>query len=167
MTIIGTYTAKDLVSPAWVHMRPRRSLMMLGCLVALLALFALWLSFSGPSAETQGWEKWLLPGAILYLALSFGLWMPHRLRRAYRQRKDLHRRCSFAISHTGLHFETDGIAGTKPWSDYLKWKVGETVILLYMSDNMYQAIPKHFFASESEFEEFIQMLTQMVPCREA
>jgi YcxB-like protein len=167
VNISGTYTANDLVSAAWVHLRPRRNLGIVGIVLVLLALLAVWLSFFGAHAESSGWAKWVLPSALLYLALAFGVGIPYKARRAYKQRKDLQRQCSFSWSNAGLYFSTEGMAGTKPWADYLKWKEGGEVILLYLSDNLYQAIPKRFFASESDLLEFREFLSQQVPRREA
>ncbi len=64
MTIGGTYTANDLVSAAWVHLRPRRSLGIVGILLLVLLVLAVWLSLFGAHTESGGWAKWLGPGAI-------------------------------------------------------------------------------------------------------
>jgi hypothetical protein len=160
MNISGTYTTADLISATWIHLRPRRSLGILGVVVILLSLVAVYLAFFGQYSAHPGWSRWILVAALLYLALALGLGIPYRSHRTYQQRKDLQRPCSFSPSDSGLLFSTEGASGTKPWSDYLKWKEGRDTILLYMSDNLYQMIPKRFFASEKDLEMFRELLHQ-------
>jgi hypothetical protein len=66
------------------------------------------------------------------------------------------------VSEAGLHFSTEGMAGTKPWTDYLRWKEGKDVILIYMSDDLYQMMPKRFFASDADLQAFREYLSQRV-----
>ena len=130
-------------------------------------IVAVWLGFFGRYSGDYGWARWALPAMLLYLALSFGFGIPFKSKRAYKQRKDLQRPCSFSIGSTGLYISSEGLAGTKPWTDYLKWKEGKTLFLVYLSDNLYQVIPKRFFASESDLNAFREVLSQEIPRREA
>lgn len=50
----------------------------------------------------------------------------------------------------------------KPWSDYLRWKEGGKCFLLYMSDNLFQIVPKRFFHSDSDIDTFREMLTMRI-----
>jgi hypothetical protein len=79
----------------------------------------------------------------------------------------LQRPCTFHTEEKGLRFSTEGISGTKAWSDYFKWKEGKNCFLIYMSDNMYQVIPKRFLESESEIKTFREILQRNVARREA
>ena len=88
--------------------------------------------------------------------------VPYKCRRAYAQRKDLQRECTFLPSEEGLAFKSADTEGEKRWSDYLKWKEGKSVFLLYMSDNLYQLVPKRFFASEADIERFRDILTRKI-----
>jgi hypothetical protein len=148
-------------------MRPRRSLAVVGIiLVALGVGLALVMLVSGNPQETN-WATFIVPGVLLYFALIFGLGIPYKCRRAFSQRKDLQRPCTFHTEEKGLRFSTEGISGTKAWSDYFKWKEGKNCFLIYMSDNMYQVIPKRFLESESEVRTFREILQRNVARREA
>lgn len=101
--------------------------------VLLLVLWSGWMEFFGPRAEPGGWMRWIIPFAVLYLGFVGGVLLPLKSRRAFEQRKDLQRPCSFTASDAGLLFATEGTTSMKPWSDYLKWKEGDAVLLLYIT----------------------------------
>jgi hypothetical protein len=160
--IKGTYTADDLVSAQWLHVRPRRSLRVVGILLAAVLCLAGVVMFIGPSGSDWPWGKWLYLASLAYFPILFAVGMPYRTRRSFRQRKDLHRECSFAASDDGLRVQSGDIQGLKPWSDYLKWKEGDDAFLLYMSDNMYQVVPRRFFDSASDVDTFRALLEKNV-----
>ncbi len=100
-------------------------------------------------------------------AITVLFWVPYKCRRAYEQRKDLHRECTFTPSDEGLSFKSVDVEGKKAWSDYLKWKEGKSVFLLYMSDNLYQLVPKRFFATGADIDAFRDTLSRRVKRSEA
>jgi hypothetical protein len=167
MRATGTFAAHDLVSASWVHLRPRKSLAILGLLLLasgiVLSVFVL---VTGDMRQ-GGWEAWAVPAFILYVTLVFGIGIPYKCRRSYRQRKDLQRPCMFTASEEGLQFSAEGITGMKKWSDYVKWKEGRHCFLLYMSDSLYQLLPKRFLQSETEVAAFREMLQRNVARRVA
>ena len=161
--IKGTYTADDLVSAQWLHVRPRRSLRVVGIVLAAVFCLAAVAMFLGPFASDLPWAKWLYLASLAYFPILFAVVIPYRTRRSFRQRKDLHRESSFCASEDGVHVQSGDIQGLKPWSDYLKWKEGDKAFLLFMSDNMYQVVPKRFFDPESEVGGFRALLEKHVP----
>lgn len=165
LNVTGTYTASDILSATWLSLRPRRSWRVAGVVLVLILLWAAWAEFYGPRAQPDGWMRWIIPGGALYFAFALGVLLPIKSRRTYEQRKDLQRPCSFTASDAGLLFSAEGVAGLKPWSDYLKWKEGDATLLLYMSDNMYQIIPKRFFTSTADLDAFRAMVSQKIANR--
>lgn len=164
-TVSGTYTPRDIMSATWVSLRPQRLVRVIGVLVLLLVLWSGWMGFFGPRAEPGGWLRWVVPAAALYFGFVGGVLLPLKSRRAFEQRKDLQRPCSFTASDAGLLFSTEGTTSMKPWSDYLKWKEGDAVLLLYMADYAYQIIPKRFFASTVDLEAFKAIVGQKIAHR--
>ena len=164
--ISGTFEAKDMQSANWVHLRPRRAYLITGVLLLLLFLWAIWYSFF-VSAKADDWGGWIMLGVLAYFVLSFGVWMPLRSNRSFRQRKDLQRPVSFELTDAGLSVSTPDGHGVKPWSDYHRWKEGRHVFLLYLSDNMYQVFPKRFFTSIDEIDQFRNLVRQKVSGGEA
>lgn len=165
MNFSGTYTANDLISANWVHLQPRRSVGIAGLILLVLALLSSWMLFFTSIARGAEWTRWVIPGGLLYLGLTFGVGIPYKCRRAYKQRKDLQRLCNYSASDAGLAFSSEGVAGTKPWTDYLKWKEGSKVFLIYMSDQLYQVMPKRFFSSESDVDAFRELLSRKIQRR--
>jgi hypothetical protein len=166
MTVTGTYEANDLISAAWVHLRPRPSLRWVGIVLVVLAVVAMFVNFR-VAPEDARWVAWFLPLTFLYIVLAYGFGIPYKARRAYKQRKDLQRPISFTATESGLSFATEGSSGVKPWADFHKWKEGKSTLLLYLSDNLYQAVPKRFFASERELDAFREVVSQRIARRVA
>ena len=160
--IRGTYTAADLTSATWTNMRPRRFIGAVGLAIVVLFLVALWDNFTRGHRGDPGWQLYLALGASIYFALLFGLWLPYRIRRTFSQRKDLQRDCSFVATPEGLRFASEGVDGIKPWGDYLKWREGRSVLLLYISDGQYQLLPKRFFESDEALSGFRTLLVTRV-----
>jgi len=166
--IKGIFSPNDLVSAAWVHMRPRRGFAIAGILIVVLGFVALWVMFFGPgaSAPELSWARWGLVGSYVYLFAWLAIGIPYKSRRSYKQRKDLQRECTFAATDAGLSSSNQNAQGVKPWEDYLKWKEGKLVFLVYLSDNMFQIIPKRFFDSAEEINAFRQIVRARVPRQE-
>lgn len=162
VVIQGTYTTADLTAATWTNMRPRRSIGIAGIVIVALFFLALWSDFARSRGGSQGWQLYLGFGAPIYLALVFGLWLPYRIRRTFKQRKDLQRSCSFTATPEGLRFASEGVEGVKPWGDYLKWREGRKVLLLYISDGHFQMIPKRFFESGEALSAFRTLLESKI-----
>jgi hypothetical protein len=165
--IQGTFTERDLRAADWTNLRPRRSLAIVGFLLALLYCWALWFAFFGSRPFEPEWMRWVMLLVPLYFLWMFAVWLPYKVRKTYLQRKDLQRPCTYVPSADGLGAETDGASGVKPWTDYLKWKEGKSVFLLYMSDEMFQIIPKHFFSSPDDLASFRRLVNEKVARHEA
>ena len=72
-------------------------------------------SFEVNGRGDQGWQAYAGLGILVYFVLTFGAWLPYRMRRTFKQRKDLHRECSFLGTAEGLRFASEGVDRTKPW----------------------------------------------------
>ncbi len=159
--ITGTFRAEDLIAATWVYMRPRRALAIVGIFMLALFFVALGYIFLAIRREPELLD-WLLLLLVPLTTLFLLIWVPYNCRRMYKQRKDLQRECSFIVSDEGLSFKSMDAEGKKSWSDYLKWKEGKLVFLIYMSDEVYQLVPKHFFATEADVTLFRDTLSRNV-----
>lgn len=45
------------------------------------------------------------------------------------------------------------------WTDFLKYKVGKKMVLVYHSDALFQMFPKRWF-SEDEWQKFLDILRE-------
>jgi len=162
MELKGRIAVEDLMTAQWVHVRPRRSFAVVGILLLGLAVFV-W-------ADSLVWRRqwltnpmnWALPSVLAYLAFCAFIWTPRKIRQSYCQRKDLHHDISMVVTNAGVASHTERGNSMKPWSDYLKWKEGKSVFLLYLSDQMFQMVPKRFFATHEDIDAFRSMVRHSI-----
>jgi hypothetical protein len=159
MSITGTYSLDDFLAGAWLHFR--RKLM-------VLALGLVFFAYAGYSLSTgaPAWAVWLPICFVVWLLAVVVVGIPYRCRREFSQRKDLQRQITFAPDSSGLRITSAALSGLKPWSDYIQWKEGRTVFLLYMSDRTFTVVPKRFFASGADVQSFRELVSGNVLRRE-
>jgi hypothetical protein len=158
MELRGALSARDVLAAQWLHIKPRPTYTVIGILLLAAAVWALWFSFSLPNLRSNGW---LLIGSLALVA-AFGLWLPYRTVRTYRQRRGMQRQLRMTPSESGLLAENETGKATVPWSDFIKWKEGNGAFLLYVSDDMFHIVPKHFFQSEADVGAFREILAAKV-----
>jgi len=155
----GTIQLEDMLSAQKKHAVGRKSLWISIALVLAALAYSAWFVLEWPETlEVLGWV-WLLVAVLIPIQLFL---FRRNIRKSYFQRKDLQRPASFEPSDDGLIAQTEHAKAFKPWSDYLKWSESHAVFLLYMSDNVFQIVPKHFFSSPAEIEEFRAILRSRI-----
>ena len=155
MTITGTYSVDDLLAGAWVHLRRRLIVIAPGLVFFAFAAYEL-------STGAPAWAFWFPICFIVWVVGVVAIGVPYRCGREFAQRKDLRQQITFAPQESGLHITTAALSATKPWSDYLKWKEGRAVFLLYMSDRTFTVVPKRFFVSSAEEQSFRELVSRNV-----
>lgn len=89
-----------------------------------------------------------LLGGILVPVAMIRWRVPAAARRIHAQQRDLQRVVTLTADAAGLHAETETGSSRTPWSDYLRWREDERVILLYRSDAIFQFIPTRVLNAE-------------------
>ena len=165
MEIKGAYQPDDYVSAYWLHIKPRRSYALVGCLLIALSLGMTWYLFFGATKQHSYWPGFVILGGFVYIFLCFFVYIPFRLKREYRQQKHSQKEVTIAITENSLNTQTENGHLNKPWADYLKWKEGGRMFLLYYSDSVYMIVPKRFFLSALDMDTFRKSLGEKVrPC---
>jgi hypothetical protein len=159
MSITGTYSLDDLSAGAWLHFRRKLVVLLLG--LALFAYMAFNLRSEGPD-----WAFWVPVCLVVWSLAVVAIAIPYRYRREFAQRKDLRHPFTFEPDTSGLRVTSAALSGTKPWSDYLKWKEDRSVFLLYMSDRTFTIMPKRFFASPQDEQAFRELVSGNIARRE-
>lgn len=144
MHIKGTILEQDYVSAQFLHLRPRRSVAILGLLLLLLML---WTFVIAPSA--------LVIGVFVYFVVFLFLYIPWRAKRNYHQYKALSETVSIDIMDEGLFFKRQNGEGLLPWAQILRWRSNRKLLLLYPASNIFHLVPSHFFSGPAEFAEFV------------
>jgi len=161
MELRGKLTDHDLRSAAWLHSAPRKFFAALGLLVLSLAVWALCLAFFG-SKPDPGWGKWVLLAILVYLFAHYLVYVPFHLKREYRQYKALQKELLLSPDASGLTMTTENGKGIVPWSDVRSWKENKVLFMLYVTDRLYHLVPKRFFASAADIDDFRAMLQRLV-----
>lgn len=82
--------------------------------------------------------------------------LPRRTRKLFAQQKSLQRPVEFSWDEQALHWSSENGSGRSPWSDYLKRRQNERIVLLYLSDVMFQMIPKRSFEPPEQLQDFLR-----------
>ena len=162
MELNGRIAVEDFLAAQWVHVRPRRSLAVVGVTLLGLLILAMAASFLGRRQSLTDPMVWILPGILAYLVFIAFVWVPRKVRRSYSQRKDFQHEISMMVTSAGVEARTEQGYCVKPWSDYLKWKEGKNVFLLYLSDQLFQIVPKRFFAAREDIDAFRNVIRQSI-----
>lgn len=109
------------------------------------------------SLRVQFWGWVLLGGGLGSL---LGTWwdvrarIPAKVRKLYGQYKDIAEPTQ--ITWDGEYLKGRNVNGEsrRKWRDYVRLKEDDKVFLLYVTDQIWQVIPKRCFAGEAEIDEF-------------
>lgn len=153
--------ADDYVAAQRVHTRwTRRRLGVVAAMLVTASLFAL----------AGMYERWFLVIACGLLCGVVGgvfanefvrrVVLPRRSRRIFAQQKNLQRPFEFWWDDDALHGSNDRGNVATPWGDYLRSRRDDRVILLYLSDAMFQIVPMRCFepAQLAEFLERVEAI---------
>lgn len=117
--------------------------------------------FGGSADKLDGLFQTVIGLMILLLfVLNRFVVIPRRVRRIFRQQKNLQRPLEFGWDRETV-WSSSEIGNTKrPWSDFTKWRELKGLFLLYHSDVMFQMIPKRSFPNPDAVDEFRQLLLE-------
>lgn len=82
--------------------------------------------------------------------------LPRRARKQFAQQKNLQRPIEFSWDEQALHWASANGNGQMPWSDYVKRRQNERIVLLYLSDALFQMIPKRCFDEPAQLQDFLR-----------
>lgn len=122
--------------------------------LALMATFNRWLLVAG-----GGIVGGAVGGAIAYEAAR-RLVLPRRSRKLFAQQKNLRRPVEFSWDAHGLAYISANGSGNTPWTDYVKWRENERMLLLYHSDALFQMLPKRAFSNDDQLHSLLAELAR-------
>lgn len=148
--------AEDYVAAQRLHTRwTSRRIMM--CVAALLAAIVI--------AVLARREPVLFVGACGLVGGAAGasigreFWrrfvLPRRARRIFAQQKNLQQPFELRWDDDALRGVSERGSSNTPWSDYLKSAQDDRIILLYLSDVMFQMVPKRCFDQPVQLDAFL------------
>ncbi len=134
MQIIGKITEADYIRAQYLHLRPRRLFAIVGIFVSILLL-----TFAVGVAIIE-WS-WTLAIALAFFPLYFGVFLPFTAKRNFRSYKSLAEQTSIELRADGLFFRRKNGEGLVPWSDIIKWRKNERLVLMYPARNIVTVHP--------------------------
>jgi len=107
-------------------------------------------------------------GAMVLLSIvSRYLLLPRRVKRVYRQQRNLQR--PYEVSWDDDHYSTRSEQGNAriPWNEFLKWRENKRLFLLYRSDVLFHMVPKAALSNEqvADFSRLIRDKIASLPGR--
>jgi len=113
-----------------------------------LVLYQFYLSVRA-SLDNEGWlwPTLVIGFLILFVPLERFVLYPRRVRRIYGEQKGLRAEHDIEVTSSDLHTANEYGTARQPWSDFLRWKENQALILLYQSRVMFQIFPKRALGS--------------------
>ena len=154
--ITGNITKAEFLAAQRLHSKPDRMLLLVYCLVAgtliLVGLLALLFGYGGIGSVIVGG---LAGGVIGGLGARYLYYLP-KLRKVYRQQADFQHSFQYSWDNETLKGSCLTGQSERPWSNYVKWKENENMVLLYQSDLQFEMFPKSWFQSKGDLESFLE-----------
>lgn len=147
MKVRGTLRESDYVRSQFLHVRPRPIFAIIGTLLFILAVVMAIYS-----------QSLILVGCLAYFLLWFLVFIPWRAKKHYRQYKAMSEPVCIEATDMGLSFESSTGRGIIPWDHVNKWRNNDKLLLVYPAGNVFHLVPRHFFSTVGQYEEFIARL---------
>ena len=139
MNFGGVVSESDYLKSQYLHLKPNLIFSILGALISVSALVVLVLAFS-----------WILLACIAYFVLYFGVFIPWRVKKLYKEYAAIRDPVTVNVLEEGLEFVSEKGHSTMPWADVRKTKSNDSLILVYPNSSIYHILPCHFFSSAEE-----------------
>ena len=155
----GRIDANDYVRAQYLHLRPRLLYKILGGVVLAAFVLAAWLSLTSGDLDAM---DFLVFALVIFLVLNFTVYLPWKTRRLYKQQKSLQGELSYVFNNDGVAVDSENGNWKTPWTDYVRWKKNDQLLLLYLSDCIYHMIPKRLFVDPGDFDKLCALVGQKI-----
>ncbi|PKV14045.1 YcxB family protein [Xanthomonas prunicola] len=96
-------------------------------------------------------------GGLIGLALLHVWGLPRRIKRLHAQQASLRHPYTYAWDENGLEVTWADGHFRRPWSDYIRVRENDRVLLLYHNDRLFELFCPHWFADKAQYEAFRQL----------
>jgi hypothetical protein len=126
-------------------------------MVLLLLAYGVWVAVTADSFILLG-----IATLALYLGVLIRQSLGHRFHEMSRTDKRFSLPLHGIVSNLGIEVKGDGFAHFLPWSEYLYYKMSPTMVLFYRTGSILSLFPRTYFASDSEWQAFQQIVQHHV-----
>ena len=102
----------------------------------------------------------MLSGFLAYLFFYACIFLPWKWNKIFQQQKSLHRELLIRVNESGVEMQSETGRALVPWSDFLRWKEGKRIFLLYLSDVSFIMIPTRGFEQEQQIVDFREIIPE-------
>jgi hypothetical protein len=140
--VIATVTVDDYIAAHRLHHRRRTKILYL-VWVAVLTIGIVIAFFSG-----RMWAPIIILGG---LGALLGQWwddrigLPNKVRKLYGQFKGISEPREISWTPEFVESRSPNGQGKRKWSDYVRFRENDEVLLLYITDQLWEAFPKRCF----------------------
>jgi len=143
---------------------PNRSILILG---SLFGLAVIWVMLApllhGDSVSLEG--VWPISLWVLIFAGIVGYSLYLLPRRVLQSSILLQSPIVGEANEAGVRIETEHSRSDVPWEAFLKRKIGNDIVLLYQSIQTSNIFPREFFATDADWQAFVELVRRRVPER--
>lgn len=146
----GSAQLNDAFDTLLLHVKPRPAFAIIGATLVVLAVAACFLPQRTPNGR-QAAPSMGLPVALGFLALYAFVYVPWNLRRLYRQNPLKNISCRYEAADTGITLRSARGETRFLWSDFRRWRRNRKVLLLYLTDASFIALPARLFTIPNDY----------------
>jgi hypothetical protein len=156
------YEEQDYLNAQRLHHRWSKRVSIIIISLVIIATLLSWILWhQGMQPIACGIIGGLIGCFVIYAALQY-IYTPWKARRVFRQHKSLQRGHTMSWNLDGIQAKSQNGESFTSWSDFIRWKEGEYLFLLYISDLQFHMLPKRVFSSEQELNDFRAHLERCV-----
>ncbi|WP_115528684.1 MULTISPECIES: YcxB family protein [Xanthomonas] len=157
--ISATISLEDHLAAQRLHARQTGKLLIV-ILVVLLLIGAGMLQLIGASEIIGSVLLGGGGGGLIGLAALHAWGLPRKIKRLHAQQASLRYAYTFAWDESGLEITWVDGRLRRPWSDYIRYRENERVLLLYHNDRLFELFAPHWFADQAHYEAFRRVAVQ-------
>ncbi|MCC4589344.1 YcxB family protein [Xanthomonas melonis] len=101
-------------------------------------------------------------GGLIGLALLHVWGLPRRIKRLHAQHAALRHTYTYAWDENALEVTWADGHFRRPWTDYIRVRENDRVLLLYHNDRLFELFCPHWFADRAQYEAFRQLALRAV-----
>lgn len=131
--------------------------------LGLVAFFLVWGLVIAPLTHGGSLKGMFAPLAVVLIVVAL---LAYSLitgpRKVLKSGKLLQEPITGRVTETGVHLETPHSRSDFPWDVFFKARIGPDLVLLYHSIQVCNAFPREFFASDADWQSFVDLVRQRV-----